>query len=90
MSKFVGEKYRLRAGAPMPISGGGCGFVLHTFMGATNVVTIDTCTDSLPESSDFQGQGGDLLGATFSQLPVKGGGKFSGSTTAKDEYVEER
>jgi len=88
MSSFATTRYKLRAGAPMPTSSAG-NFVLHTFMAVTNDVVIETCTSSLPSSSEFQGQGGNLSSASFSQLPIKGGNDFKGTTVNKDTYVEE-
>jgi len=85
---FDGMVYRLRASSPMPIATTG-EFVLHTFMAEKSKVVMVACTDSLPDSSDFRGQGGDLVSASFSRLNVKGGDMFSGKKVYKPEYVEE-
>ncbi len=89
MSEIVyrGSQYRLRAGTPMPVGGGG--FVLHTFMAEVNDVDVYACTSSLPGSEQFRGQGGNLISATFSRLNVKGGGLFSGKVVYAPRYVDE-
>lgn len=84
---YEGEIYRLRAGSPMPLADGG--FVLHTFMAEKSEVTMYQCTTKLPKSSEFRGQGGDLVSANFARLAVKGGEYFSGRTVKAPEYVEE-
>ena len=85
---YRGEIYRLRAGTPMPIGGGG-NFVLHTFMAEKSDVDIYACTENLPASSQFRGQGGNLMSANFSRLNVKGGRVFSGKVVYAPEYVDE-
>jgi len=85
--KYVGEVYRLRAGSPMPVANGG--FVWHTFMAEKSEVTMYQCTTELPASSDFRGQGGELVSASFSRLAVKGGEYFSGRTVKSPEFVDE-
>jgi len=87
MSVAETSTYRLRAGAPMPISGGE--FVIHSFMAVTNDVISDSCATDLPDSSEFQGQGGNLARASYSRLPVAGGTSFKGKKVKKDVYVEE-
>ena len=84
---FRSEQYKLRAGTPMPVKGGE--FKLHTFMGELNDVDNIMCTDSLPSSSDFRGQGGDLISASFTRLPVEDGKMFSGKKVYSPSYVEE-
>ena len=86
-SVFKSEQYKLRAGTPMPVVGGK--FKLHTFMGEINEVENFACTDSLPSSSDFRGQGGDLISASFNRLPVEDGKLFSGKKVYSPSYVEE-
>ena len=86
MSTYTSTQYRLRAGTPMAVAGG---FVLHTFMAETYTDTIYTCTNSLPSSSNFKGQGGDLYSANFSHIAIKGGGVFTGKETTGPFYVEE-
>lgn len=86
--KFEGKEYRLRAGSPMPVRGTG-NFVLHTFMAEVNDVDIIACTESLPASSDFRGQGGNLMSANFTRLNIAGGTIFSGKKVYAPEYVDE-
>ena len=85
---YTGYQYRLRAGAPMPTKNSGV-FVLHTFMAEKSQIDFVSCTDALPESKDFRGQGGELVSASFSQLAVAGGGIFSGKKTYSPEFIEE-
>ena len=85
---YRGQQYRLRAGSPMPVFGGG-EFVLHTFMAEISDVDIYACTENLPASSDFRGQGGNLMSASFSRLNVKGGRIFSGKVVYAPTYVDE-
>lgn len=85
---YRGQIYRLRAGTPMPVSQGGA-FVLHTFMAEKSDVDIYACTESLPSSSQFRGQGGNLMSASFSRLNVKGGNIFSGKVVYAPTYVDE-
>ena len=84
---FTSEQYKLRAGTPMPVVGGQ--FKLHTFMGELSKVDNVMCTDSLPGSGDFRGQGGDLMSASFSRLAVEDGKMFSGKKVYSPTYVEE-
>jgi hypothetical protein len=85
---YQGKIYRLRAGQPMPVVGGG-NFVLHTFMAEVNDIDVIACTESLPASSEFRGQGGKLISASFSRLGVKGGSVFSGRKVYSPTYVDE-
>lgn len=85
---FTGQTYRLRAGTPMPTKGGG-EFVLHTFMAEVSDVDIYACTESLPGSSEFRGQGGDFMSASFSRLNVRGGTVFSGRIVHAPRYEDE-
>jgi hypothetical protein len=85
---FRGQQYRLRAGTPMPVAGAG-NFVLHTFMAERSQVDIFACTERLPRSREFRGQGGNLMSANFSRLNVKGGNIFSGKVVYAPEYVDE-
>ena len=84
---FQGQRYRLRAGSPMPIRGGG--FVLHTFMAELSDVDSYVCTESLPGSDQFRGQGGSYISASFSRLNIKGGNTFQGQIISNLTYVEE-
>jgi hypothetical protein len=85
---YSGKLYRLRAGSPMPVSGGG-NFVLHTFMAEVSNVDMIACTESLPSSSEFRGQGGGLMSANFSRLNIKGGNVFSGKKVYAPTFVDE-
>ena len=85
---FRAQQYRLRAGTPMPVRGNGS-FVLHTFMAEVSDIDIIACTEVLPASSDFRGQGGNLMSANFSRLNVKGGTVFSGKKVYAPTYVDE-
>ena len=85
---FETEQYRLRAGAPMPVKGGQ--FKLHTFMGEISKVINYMCTEQLPGSDEFRGQGGDLMSASFSRLAIEDGKIFSGKKVYSPEYVNER
>ena len=85
---YKSEQYRLRAGSPMPTQEGG-NFVLHTFMAEKNAVDIVSCTSSLPGSSQFRGQGGNMLSASFSRLNAKGGQTFSGKIVYSSTFVDE-
>jgi hypothetical protein len=84
---YTGKQYRLRAGSPMPVSGGS--FVLHTFMAEVSDVVIFACTTSLPGSEQFRGQGGNMMSANFSRLGSRGGNVFSGKIVYAPYYVDE-
>jgi hypothetical protein len=88
MASYSGQTYRLRAGAPMPVGGGG--FVLHTFMAEVSDILILDCTTSLPSSSSFRGQGGNIVSASFTRMNVKGGRHFNGKIVYNPSYVPER
>jgi hypothetical protein len=87
-SSFTGEVYRLRASSPMPVSRGR--LMLHTFGAEVNDVIIYECTQSLPPSSDFRGQGtgGLLVSASFTRLGDKDG-HFSGRKVFAPRYGNE-
>lgn len=85
---YTTTTYRLRAGNPMPVSELG-EFVLHTFMAELGETEVYTCITDLPASSEFRGQGGDLLSANFSRLNVKGGEYFQGRKVFNYSYIEE-
>jgi hypothetical protein len=84
--------YRLRAGAPMPTMVHG-DFVLHTFMAEYTKMDIIACTETLPSSKDFRGQGAEgpkaLISASFSRLNVKGGNLFQGKKVYNPDFIEE-
>jgi len=84
---YEGSQYRLRASSPMPIQNGK--FILHTFGAETNDITIYDCATSLPRSSDFKGQGGHLVSASFSKIGDSTGSYFQGREVEAPQYVEE-
>jgi len=84
----IGKTYTLRAGSPMPV--GGSLFILQTFMGEESKVTNYLYTNTLPDSSSFRGQGGNLVSGSFSRLQDKGGDSFSGRVIDNPKFVEER
>jgi len=86
--KYEGQVYRLRASNPMPVQNVG-EFVLHTFMAEVSDIDVIVCTESLPGSEEFRGQGGNVMSANFSRLNVKGGEVFSGKIVYAPEYVDE-
>jgi hypothetical protein len=83
-----GQTARLRAGSPMPVKTPGR-FVLHTFMVEVNDVDFISCTESLPASNEFRGQGGALYSASFSRLNARGGNVFSGKKVYNPTYEPE-
>lgn len=85
--KYIGKTYRLRSGSPMPVKGGK--FVLQTFMAEVSDVEIITCTNDLPSSSKFRGQGGNLVSANFARLGTKDGNTFSGKIVYSPKYIDE-
>lgn len=85
---FSGEQYRLRAGSPMPVRGLG-EFILQTFMAEKNVIETLACTEDLPASSAFRGQGGELISASFSRLGAIGGTLFNGRRVYSPTYIDE-
>jgi len=87
-ASFESEQYRLRAATPMPVSGGD--FKLHTFMGELSRIVNYMCTENLPSSSEFRGQGGDLMSASFNRLAIENGKVFSGKKVYSPTYIEER
>jgi hypothetical protein len=84
---YQSQQYRLRAGAPMPALGK---FVLHTFKAELSDIYIYPCTEELPGSDQFRGQGGTYMSANFSRLPNIGGTLFSGKIVDNPDYIEER
>ena len=85
------KQYRLRASSPMPIAEGSYGgdFVLHTFMAEVSYVDIYECTENLPGSEQFRGQGGGLMSANFSRLGDRSGNVFQGRTVHSPTYIDE-
>jgi hypothetical protein len=84
----TGKRYRLLAGSPMPI--GNAKFILQTFMGEEAKVVNYLYTNTLPDSSDFRGQGGDLYSASFNRLQDTGGDAYTGKVNYNPTFVEER
>ena len=87
-SSYQGTVYRLRASAPMPVVGGR--LVLHTFGAEESQIDIIDCTQSLPSSTEFRGQGlgGTLVSAQFSRVGDKEG-HFQGRQQYAPDYIEE-
>lgn len=87
-SSFTGQVYRLRASSPMPVSGGR--LMLHTFGAEVNDVEIYECTQELPPSSKFRGQGlgGPLVSANFSRMGDRDG-HFQGREIYTPDYIQE-
>jgi hypothetical protein len=87
-SSYNSQIYRLRASSPMPVSGGR--LMLHTFGAEVNDVEIFECTQSLPPSDDFRGQGlgGTLVSASFSRIGDVAG-HFQGRKVYAPDYIDE-
>lgn len=79
--------YSLRAGAPMPV--GDRRFIVHTFMAEKNEIDFIPYTQTLPQSTEFRGQGGDYMSASFSRLPDIGGKSFQGKIVGPTQYIKE-
>ena len=88
MSTYSGKHYKLRASSPIPKSDSNQ-FVLHSFMAEIKNTDIDTCTSSIVNGSSFRGQGGSYTSASYSRLPLKGGGLFRAEISSGELYVEE-
>ena len=87
---YEGQQYKLRAGPIMDIGNQGAGnFVIHTFMAEVTRVQSYTYTTLLPASTDFRGQGGSLVSASFSRIEDASGEVFSGQKIYNSEYIEE-
>lgn len=71
-----GYSARLRAGSPIPASGGR--LILHIFGSETSQIDTFAATNKLPSSNDFRGQGGNYFSANFTRLNAVGGDTFSG------------
>lgn len=84
---YRGQIYRLRAGSPMPTADGV--FMLHTFMAEKSDIDVYAYTESLPGSSQFRGQGGQFMSASFSRLQSIGGNSFQGKVVFSPIYVDE-
>ena len=79
---------RLRASSPMPVSGGR--LMLHTFGGELSDIEIYECTQTLPGSQEFRGQGlgGTLVSANFSRMGDKEQ-HFQGRVVYAPSYIQE-
>lgn len=88
--EFVGYEFKLRAAPPMPKQGGGS-FITQTFGVDKYKIVIQPVTDIIVDSSEFRGQGGQYISASYTRLQDKSGIKFSGrlvySPTFEDESV---
>jgi hypothetical protein len=85
---YTGQIYRLRASSPMPVSYGR--LMLHTFGAEVNDVEIYECTQELPASHEFRGQGlgGNLISANYSRLGDVDG-HFQGRKVYVPDYIDE-
>ena len=87
---YAGERYTLRAGAPMSVGSPGTGtFVVHTFMAEHYDVDLYTYIEDLPKSNQFRGQGGGFYSAQFNRLNVVCGDSFGGEIVNNPTYVDE-
>jgi hypothetical protein len=86
---YIGYEYKLRSGSPINTSGSS-GF-LHTFMAEKTKVTVKSVVESqdILVSSDFSGNGGDYISASYNRLNDVSGDKFHGREVEKPEYIEE-
>jgi len=88
--EFIGYEFKLRAGPPMPTQQSGS-FVTQTFGVDKYKIVIQPVTDEIVDSSEFRGQGGPYISASYNRLQDKSGLKFSGrlvySPTFEDEDV---
>ncbi len=85
---YEGKTYRLRASSPMPTGDGR--LIIHAFGAEENDIEIFECTQSLPGSEDFigQGLGGTLISANFSRLGDEDG-HFQGRKVFTPSYIDE-
>lgn len=86
---YEGTVYKLRAGSPIPVSGGIGDFVLQTFKAEKSRVDACICIEKLPSSDEFRGQGGNLMSASFSRLQDMDTELFQGKRVYNPEYIEE-
>lgn len=87
--KYPVYQYRVRAGTPMPVGAGSGEFVWHTFFAEKSLVDVYLYTEKLLKSSQFRGQGGDLMSASFSRLPAAGGNAYQGKVVYEPDFVDE-
>jgi len=81
------QVYKLRAGYPMPIGNGT--FIMHTFMAEMSDVYNYLYTNTLPDSTEFRGQGGNYISANFTKLLDKNDESFQGRITNNPEFIDE-
>lgn len=86
--KFTDYQYRLRAGAPMPVSSRGQ-FVMHTFMAEKSRIDVYAYTTNIVGSSSFRGQGGDYMSASYSRILDESGDVFQGKVVHEPTYISE-
>lgn len=84
---YPGVQYKLRAGSPMATEGGS--FVLHTFMAEKLEFDIIAYTTNLKKSSDFRGQGGEFISASYNRLQDGSGNAFQGKLERNPTYIDE-
>ena len=85
---YIGYQFRVRAGTAMPVEGVG-NFKWHTFMAEKYLIENYLCTQDLPASSDFRGQGGELFSASFRRISDTTGTLFSGKKVYNPEIIDE-
>lgn len=85
---YTSQIYRLRASSPMPVVEGPSDFVIHTFGAEESDVDIFECTQSLPASEEFRGQGGNLVSASFSRIGDRDL-HFQGRQVYSPRYIQE-
>ena len=87
---YTGYQYSLRASSPMPIgAAGGGNFVLFTFGAEVNKIDIEIGTNTIKKSTDFRGQGGDLISASYSRMPDRSGILFQSKLVYNPTFVDE-
>lgn len=96
MAEFVytgNKQYTLRASGPMPVYAGGgnipTDYVLHSFGADISDFDIYECTENLLSSFEFNGQGGNLLSASFSSVGDREGKVFQGRATYYPSFSNE-
>lgn len=63
-------------------------FVIQSFRAESLTTNVNTCTNSLPNSSSFVGQGGGLQSASFNRLPISTE-MYSGGSSGGLRYLIE-
>lgn len=82
------KQYKLRAGAPMPTQNIGQ-LKLHTFMAEQTTVFNYLYIKTLPRSSQFRGQSGEYVSASFHRLEDIKGDVFAGKIVQEPVFVQE-